>query len=178
MVAVRKIENFGHKMTVANNGKEALAALENNRSTWCSWTCRCPRWTASRPPPPSERGDEDGRHTSDNRHDGTRDEGGPGAVPGRRDGRLRLEARSDGGNPPGAGGRPVHSLCAHEAPASKDGARPACDLRAALEQVGGDKQFLNEVIALFRQDAARLLGEVRAAVARGTPAASGGRRTP
>jgi two-component system, sensor histidine kinase and response regulator len=65
-----------------------------------------------------------------------------------------------------------------EAPASEDCARSACDLRAALEQVGGDEQFLNEVIALFRQDATRLLGEVRAAVNQGTLVASGGRHTP
>jgi two-component system, sensor histidine kinase and response regulator len=54
--------------------------------------------------------------------------------------------------------------------ASQDAAGPCCDLKAALERVGGDEEFLNEVVALFRQDATRLLGEVRTAVAEGDAA--------
>lgn len=36
---------FGHTVVTAENGLEALAVLEarGGRSTWCSWTCRCPR---------------------------------------------------------------------------------------------------------------------------------------
>jgi two-component system, sensor histidine kinase and response regulator len=44
---------------------------------------------------------------------------------------------------------------------------PAFDPKTALDQLGGDEEFLGEVIRLFRQDGTQLLGEVRAAVARG-----------
>ena len=77
MLAVHLLEDHGHAVVVAGNGKEALAALyppcppsqggekrvflppcDGGRgdSTWSSWTCRCRRWTASRPPHASARG--------------------------------------------------------------------------------------------------------------------------
>jgi len=61
---------------------------------------------------------------------------------------------SAAGGPPGA-------------PTPGDGAPPVFDQRAALEQVDGDEQLLNELMALFQQEGARMLGEVRAAITQG-----------
>jgi signal transduction histidine kinase len=36
----------GHRVTVVANGREAVRAVARARSTWCSWTSRCRRWTA------------------------------------------------------------------------------------------------------------------------------------
>ena len=53
-VATELLESAGAIVTVANHGGEAVkiltAATSLRRSTWCSWTCRCRRWTASPPP--------------------------------------------------------------------------------------------------------------------------------
>jgi len=52
-------------------------------------------------------------------------------------------------------------------PDAEDCFKAACDLQAALEQVGGDEELLDEVISVFRQNAPRLLGNVRDAVNEG-----------
>ena len=44
-------------------------------------------------------------------------------------------------------------------------ARPGFDPSSLLELVGGDREFLDEFIVLFEQDAARLVLEIRRAVA-------------
>ena len=40
----------GHQVVVVENGREAVAAAAGGATTSCSWTCRCPSWTASRRP--------------------------------------------------------------------------------------------------------------------------------
>ena len=61
-------------------------------SIWCSWTCRCRKWTASRRPPQSAPGSEPRPAPSDHRHDRPRHEGGSRAMPGVGHGRLRRQA--------------------------------------------------------------------------------------
>ena len=48
------LERYGMQVISAENGKEALQRLREHscRSTSCSWTSCCPRWTATRPPGP------------------------------------------------------------------------------------------------------------------------------
>ena len=43
-LASRVLENRGHKVSLARNGEEAVAALGPAASTPSSWMCRCPRW--------------------------------------------------------------------------------------------------------------------------------------
>jgi two-component system sensor histidine kinase/response regulator len=50
-------------------------------------------------------------------------------------------------------------------------ARQLLDPDAILERVGGDVEFLQEIAGLFAEDCPKLLGEVRAAIATGNPAA-------
>jgi two-component system sensor histidine kinase/response regulator len=49
-LATRLLEKRGHHVTLANNGKEALAALAGGSSTWCSWMFKCRKWMGSRQP--------------------------------------------------------------------------------------------------------------------------------
>ena len=60
-------------------------------TTRSSWTARCPRWTATRPPTTIRRSQGDG-HTPDHRDDRGRDGRRPRDVPGRGDGRLHRQA--------------------------------------------------------------------------------------
>ena len=75
----------------------ADAARRCAPTRWCSWTARCPRWTATRPPrrsAPARRGAD---APADRRHDRARHEGRPRALPRRRHGRLPLQAAAPGG---------------------------------------------------------------------------------
>ncbi len=48
-VAVRMLEQLGHSVVVAPDGRQAICRTRGRpTSTWSSWTCRCRRWTASR----------------------------------------------------------------------------------------------------------------------------------
>jgi two-component system sensor histidine kinase/response regulator len=167
-VVVRMLEKLGHTPVVAGNGKEALAALERGQFEAVLMDVQMPEM--------------DGFEATAAIRLGERETGGHIPI-------IAMTAHAMKGDRERclAGGmddyvsKPVQTAelrraleavtsaagTSREVPGSEDCARPACDLRAALEQVGGDEQFLNEVIALFRQDGTRLLDEVREAVHQG-----------
>jgi hypothetical protein len=49
------LERLGYRADSAYHGLEALEAVSRHTYDVSSWTCRCPRWTASRPPGGSAR---------------------------------------------------------------------------------------------------------------------------
>ncbi len=53
-----------------------------------------------------------------------------------------------------------------QAPATPVSAKPVFDRLSALERLGGDEEFLADVVGLFLEDAPRLLEEIRQALAR------------
>jgi signal transduction histidine kinase/DNA-binding response OmpR family regulator len=170
-VVVRMLEKQGHAAALAGNGKEALAALERERFDVILMDVQMPEM--------------DGFEASAAIRAGEKETGGHLPI-------IAMTAHAMKGDRERclAGGmddylaKPVQSADLRralagvtsaageprQAPAAGDGARPVFDVRAALEQVGGDEQFLNEVIALFQREATRLLGEVRAAITRGDAA--------
>ena len=44
----RGLEQQGHRVAFAENGRQALEMLHQSPLTWCCSTSRCPRWTATR----------------------------------------------------------------------------------------------------------------------------------
>ena len=56
LVFTKLMQSYSVDITVAANGRIALrACLRRRRSTSCSWTCACPRWTGSTRPARSAR---------------------------------------------------------------------------------------------------------------------------
>ena len=130
-------------------------ASSGRRTTSCSWTCRCRRWTASR-----RRGGSVERHGEGDRPwivamTAEAMQGDREAVPRRRDERLRREAdppagarRGDPANAPprAAPGRPGDRCRAER--------RPIDDavLSRLAESMGGDESFVAELIEQFLAD--------------------------
>jgi len=167
-VVVRMLEKQGHTAVVVGNGQEALAALQRERFEVVLMDVQMPEMDGFAATAAIRAGEsETGGHLpiiAMTAH----------AMKGDRE-RCLAAGMDDYVSKPVQSAELRRALEAvtsaawvpSEAPAFEGCARPACDLRAALELVGGDEQFLDEVIALFQQDAPRLLGEVREAVTQG-----------
>jgi CheY-like chemotaxis protein len=48
-LALRILEQMGYRADLARTGSRRSSPWAGSRTTWCSWTCRCRRWTGSRP---------------------------------------------------------------------------------------------------------------------------------
>jgi len=48
LVLARSLEQDGYTTASAENGERALEMLQPSPTTWCSSTCSCRGWTASR----------------------------------------------------------------------------------------------------------------------------------
>ena len=66
------LEGRGHRVTTVSDGRQAVAKATETRTTSSSWMCRCPRWAASKPPPPSGARAGGRRAHADRRDDGAR----------------------------------------------------------------------------------------------------------
>jgi two-component system, sensor histidine kinase and response regulator len=167
MVAVRLLEKLGHEVTVANNGKEALQTLEEQAFDILFMDVQMPEMGGLEATELIRKSEIiSGRHLpiiAMTAHAMTGDR--ERCLAGGMDDYVSKPVQSSvlrqvlKAIAPGAGPR------APSAPAEFAG--PPCDLHAALERVGGDEQFLEEVIGLFQQDGTRLLGTACAAVKRG-----------
>ena len=119
------------------------------------------------------KGEGQGRPCPDHRTDRPCDEGGPRAMPGRRHGRLCLQA--DPGRGTLRGHRPFASADVKGAkerldPEGRHGA--VLDLDTALVMVDGDWELLWRMAQSFLRQCPKLLGEVRDSILRGeAPAA-------
>jgi CheY-like chemotaxis protein len=49
-VAMSMLRKLGYKADVAANGLMSYRLLRDSIMTWCSWMCRCRRWTAWKQP--------------------------------------------------------------------------------------------------------------------------------
>ena len=130
-VVVRLLERLGLRADVVANGGEAVRrGAPGRRTTSCSWTCRCRRWTGWRPRARSGPGARP--RAAHRRADGERDGGRPRAVPGGRVRRLPLQA----GQRVGARGLP-RGRPAAAAPRKRHGvggARPPACARPVLDR--------------------------------------------
>jgi CheY-like chemotaxis protein len=164
-LAVRILEKQGHTVVVANNGKEALAILAQQPFDLVLMDLEMPELggfaTTARV---REQEKETGGHLpiiALTAH----------ALKGDRE--RCLAAGMDGyvAKPIHSGElfEAIHALFpatpAEPAPAPEPARPPVVDLGAALERVGGDRQLLRELAAMFQVEAPRLLAEVQAALA-------------
>jgi signal transduction histidine kinase/CheY-like chemotaxis protein/HPt (histidine-containing phosphotransfer) domain-containing protein len=161
MLAVRLLEREGHRVTVVNNGREALAAWEGGRFDVVLMDVQMP--------------EVDGFEATAAIRARERDTGGrqpiialtAHALKGDRD--RCLEAGMDGYVP-----KPIRpeelfaALAAVVAPAEVDGPTPggAIDRDAALASVGGDRALLADLVRVFEEESPQRLAAVRDAITR------------
>jgi CheY-like chemotaxis protein len=167
-VAIRFLERLGHQVRVASNGKEALAALEQEALDLALMDVQMPEM--------------DGFEATAAIRAKERARGGhlpiiamtAHAMKG--DCERCLAAGMDGYvSKPIQADELARVLKATMAPAPlpkparavPDSTELVFDPEAALEQLGGDEPFFAEVIGLLQQDLPRLMDEVRQAVAQG-----------
>jgi signal transduction histidine kinase/CheY-like chemotaxis protein/HPt (histidine-containing phosphotransfer) domain-containing protein len=164
-VVVRILEKAGHRVAVANNGKEALAELERNDYDVVLMDVQMPEMGGLEATAILR-----GREQTTNRHvpivamtahamKGDRErclEAGMDdylAKPVRAADLVRIVERLA-----------KKSASRSKAPTSVDTPLPAYDESIALERLGGDRELLAEVTALFMEDAPRHLDEIRSAM--------------
>ena len=113
---------------------------------------------------------------ADHRHDRPRHEGRPRALPGRRHGRLRLQADPGARSCGRCWATWSHQLPAARAapppiPPANNGSRPcrAAGPQAGVAVVGGDRALLATLVTMFRTEAPKISDQLRA----GWPGAHG-----
>ena len=78
LVGSKVLEKLGYGFDIANHGGEAVERRRRRHATTrSSWTARCPRWTATRPPPRSAGIEGSDAAHPDHRHDRGRHGGRP-----------------------------------------------------------------------------------------------------
>ena len=180
-VAVRLLEKLGHSVTVANHGGEALAELGRAAFDLVLMDVQMPEVDGFAATAEIRRREEGtGRRApvvamTAHAMKGDRERCLAAGMddylskPVLRGELVRvLEWAAAAGDDP-AGPRDASAVAAQTpAPASLPASLPpALDRAAALDRLDGDEELWAEVAAMFREDAPRLLGEVRAAVAAG-----------
>jgi two-component system sensor histidine kinase/response regulator len=161
-LAVTLLQKQGHAVTVAGNGKEALAALERDPFDVVLMDVQMPEMDGFQATAVlRERERQTGRHVPVVAMTAY-------AMKGDRE--KCLEAGMDAYlAKPIQPGELLRVLAGLE-PAPADGADAPFDVARAREQVGGDEHLLAELAALFCRESPRWLAEVRAAVAAGDAA--------
>jgi len=182
-VAVRLLEKFGHTITIANHGGEAVKAFDREHFDVILMDVQMPEvdgFEATRMI--RDRDDVSGRRTpivamTAHAMKGDRErclEGGMDeyiSKPVQRTELLRVLAWAADRKH-----EPVAVSITQTPPPTKilasvpvDDGPPACDYAAALERLGGDEELFAEVAGVFRDDAPKMLNDLRKSIAANDP---------
>ncbi|MBC7260323.1 MAG: PAS domain S-box protein [Chloroflexi bacterium] len=171
-LATRLLEKRGHIVTVANNGREALALLERESFDVVLMDVEMPEMDGfAATAAIREREKSTGQHIpivamTAHAMKGDREKCLAAGMDEYISKPLKVVQLLEIVERLAAGGREAESA----APEPYVGAEPAFRLDAALERVGGDKDLLREISEMFLTESQTLLSQVRQAIAQGDAA--------
>ena len=159
-LAVRLLSKRGHSVTVAENGKQAVAAVETETFDVVLMDVQMPEMDGFEATAAIRQWSSERQAHSDHRHDGARDEGRPRALSRGRHGCLHFQADPVRRTPRS------HGIFVRLRALRQSRSRRSGNLELALARVGGDQVLLADLARIFCDQCPRLLVEVQGAVGR------------